>query len=65
LKVAAQELKIGYFDPQPQMEQATSEQRLYFPRDKGHANANGNDKIGKWVFEYLKDNQYLPAPKAK
>ena len=64
LKVAAQELKAGHFDPQPQMETAASEARLYFPRDKGHANAAGNDQIGKWVFEHLKENQYLPSPQS-
>ena len=62
LKVAAQELAIGHFDPQSQMEQASSQERLYFPRDKGHANAAGNDKIAQWTFEYLKSHQYLPTP---
>lgn len=61
LKVAAQELKVGHLDPQPNMEQASSNARLYFPRDKGHANADGNDRIAKWVFEHLKSNQYLPT----
>ena len=62
LSVAAQELKVGHFDPQNKMEVAASESRLYFPRDKGHANAAGNDQIAKWVFEYLKSSQYLPSP---
>lgn len=60
LQVAAQELEIGHFDPQSSMEQAASENRLYFPRDKGHANAAGNDKIAQWVFEYLSEYQYIP-----
>ena len=63
LSIAAQELKVGHFDPQDQMEIAASESRLYFARDKGHANAAGNDQIARWVFEYLKSSQYLPSPK--
>ena len=63
LSVAAQELKVGHFDPQPQMEKSASEARLYFARDKGHANTAGNDQIARWVFEYLNTNQYLPSPK--
>ena len=63
LSIAAQELKVGHFDPQEKMEVAASESRLYFARDKGHANAAGNDQIARWVFEYLKSNQYLPSPK--
>lgn len=63
LKVAAQELAIGHFDPQAHMEEASSQERLYFPKDKGHANAAGNDKIAQWTFEYLKSHQYLPTPK--
>ena len=65
LSIAAQELKVGHFDPQAQMEKAASEARLYFARDKGHANAAGNDQIAQWAFEYLKSNQYLPSPKSE
>lgn len=53
LKIAAAELNIGYLDPQDQMEIAANQNRLYFPRDKGHANAQGNDLIAQWVAEYL------------
>ncbi len=63
LSIAAEELKVGHLDPQVQMETAASESRLYFARDKGHANAAGNDQIARWVFEYLQSNQYLPSPK--
>ena len=63
LSIAAEELKVGHLDPQAKMETAASDARLYFPRDKGHANATGNDQIARWVFEYLKSSQYLPSPK--
>ena len=62
LKVAAQELQVGHFDPQTQMEEAATQNRLYFPRDKGHANAAGNDQIAQWTFEYLKSHQFLGSP---
>lgn len=65
LKVAAQELQVGHFDPQVEMEQATTNARLYFSRDKGHANAAGNDQIAQWVFGHLKSNQYLPTPNSQ
>lgn len=63
LKVAAQELEIGYLDPQQDMEKAATEGQLYFPRDKGHANAEGNDQIAQWVFAHLLKHQYLPTVK--
>ena len=44
------------------MEKAVSGEQLYFLRDKGHANAAGNDQIAQWVFDYLKEHQYLPIP---
>jgi len=65
LKVAAQELQVGHFDPQAKMEQAATDARLYFPRDKGHANAAGNDQIAQWVFEHLQSHQYLSTPKSQ
>ena len=63
LSIAAEELKVGHLDPQAKMETAASEARLYFTRDKGHANAAGNEQIAQWVFEYLQSSQYLPSPK--
>ena len=41
---------------------AAPESRLYFARDKGHANAAGNDQIARWVFEYL-NPAVFPSPK--
>ena len=55
LKAAADTLQIGYLDPQEKMEQNAKQNRLYFARDKGHANANGNEKIAEWVYSYLKE----------
>lgn len=53
MRAAAEELGVRHFDPQPQMEEASRRQTLYFETDRGHANARGNDLIAKWVLEYL------------
>ena len=55
LRAAADNLGTGYLDPQEKMEQAAKQDRLYFLRDKGHANAKGNEKIAEWVYSYLKE----------
>jgi lysophospholipase L1-like esterase len=59
LKAAAEELGVPHFDPQPQMEQASSAAPLYFPHDKGHANADGNAMIAQWVHRFLEKSQLL------
>ena len=61
LKAASEQLSIPVFDPQSRMEDATksSAEPLYFPRDKGHANANGNALIAEWVFDFLTENQLV------
>lgn len=53
LKAAAAELGVKHFDPQPQMDEASRHQTLYFETDRGHANARGNDLIARWVMEFL------------
>jgi len=59
LEVAADELDVLHFDPQPQMEQATHGAQLYFPRDRGHANAAGNALIAEWVHDFLAKHDLL------
>ena len=59
LAAAAQELQVPIFDPQAKMEQASRTGSYYFSRDRGHANAAGNDLIATWVFEFLQDQQLL------
>ncbi|MCB9780422.1 MAG: hypothetical protein H6742_17790 [Alphaproteobacteria bacterium] len=61
LAAAAEELGVPHFDPQPEMERASQQQRLYFEKDRGHANARGNDLIAKWVLEYLEGEGLLAA----
>lgn len=59
LRAAADELGVLHFDPQPQMEQASNQAELYFPRDKGHANAAGNARIAEWVHDFLQQHDLL------
>jgi lysophospholipase L1-like esterase len=53
LKAASETLSIPHFDPQDQMEKASRTGTYYFSRDRGHANAEGNDLIARWVLEFL------------
>jgi len=59
IQATAEHAGVPFFDPQPQMESASNGSELYFPRDRGHANAAGNRLIAKWVFEFLRDNALL------
>ena len=59
LRAAADELDILHFDPQPDMEEASKKQRLYFIYDQGHANASGNDVIAQWFFSFLQEKNLL------
>jgi lysophospholipase L1-like esterase len=60
LRAAAEELGVAHFDPQPQMDEASRGEELYFARDRGHANAAGNDRIARWVLEFLETKDLLP-----
>ncbi len=59
MAAAATELGVRHFDPQPRMEEASRRQTLYFEKDRGHANAQGNNLIAKWVLEYLEEEGLL------
>jgi lysophospholipase L1-like esterase len=53
LQAAAEQLGVPHLDLQPQMERAVSGQQLYFPNDRGHANAAGNALIATWVADFI------------
>ena len=59
LQAIAEHEGVLYLDPQPKMETASGEGQYYFSRDRGHANAAGNDLIASWVFEFLRENGLL------
>jgi lysophospholipase L1-like esterase len=58
MRAAASELHVSYLDLQGRMDAASRQERLYFDKDRGHANAAGNKRIAKWVAEFL-DKQSL------
>jgi lysophospholipase L1-like esterase len=41
------------------MEAESRKAELYFPRDRGHANAAGNALIAEWVHEFLAEHDLL------
>ena len=46
-----------FLDPQKKMEEAVRSGQ-YFSRDRGHANAAGNDLIAQWVLILKKNKAY-------
>lgn len=58
---SASELGYGLvYDPQPEMEKRTASETLYFPQDKGHANAAGNDVIAQGMAQFLVAQSLVP-----
>jgi len=53
LHAAAVEESLPLHDPQPEMERRTASEPLYFPQDRGHATAAGNDVIAQGVAQFL------------
>lgn len=47
------ELDVPTYDPQAEMSTASDRQELYFPDDRGHANAAGNDWIAVRLLAFL------------
>jgi lysophospholipase L1-like esterase len=60
LHAAAEKLGVPIYDPQPEMETRSSQETLYFPQDRGHANAAGNDVIAQGMAQFLVTNSLVP-----
>lgn len=60
LAAASDVLKVPLHDPQKEMTKLASQQTLYFPQDRGHANAQGNDIIAQGVAQFLVAQQLVP-----
>lgn len=60
LHSAAEILPAPLYDPQPEMEAASAGQTLYFPQDRGHANADGLDWIARGMAEFLVREKLVP-----
>ncbi len=60
LRAEAADKGLPHFDPSDQIEEASRQEELYFPRDRGHANAAGNDMIARLMVEFLEVTGLLP-----
>lgn len=63
LAAAAADDALGHpplYDPQPDMETWSAQQSLYFPQDRGHANAAGNDRIAQGMAQFLVAHKLVP-----
>ena len=59
LHAAGEKLALPVYDPQPEFEQYSAQETLYFPQDRGHANPAGNTKIAQGVTQFLVSQRLL------
>lgn len=59
LRALAADLDVPLLDLSEPMATAAATEALYFPSDRGHANAAGNDRIAHWVLDFLLANKLL------
>lgn len=62
LQAAAEQLGVLHLDPQPELEAASRTGALYFPNDRGHATAAGNDLIATKVADFLEAKGLVGGP---
>lgn len=60
LHAAAEVLEVPLYDPQPEFERYTATRTLYFPQDRGHANAEGCDLIAHGMADFLVSHALVP-----
>jgi hypothetical protein len=60
LKTAAEILPAPYYDPQADFEQWSAAETLFFPQDRGHANAAGLDKVARGMAQFLIAERLIP-----
>lgn len=60
LKHEAEAAGIPHFDPGPVVEEEARKRTLYFPNDRGHANADGNAFIAQLVADWLEQESLIP-----
>lgn len=59
LHAAADELQVPMYDPQADLERRSASETLYFPEDRGHANAAGNEVIAQGMAQFLVSSQLV------
>lgn len=64
LHAAAGELDLPIHDPQPEFERLSAGETLFFPQDRGHANAAGLDRIAQSMAQFLVAGRHVPEAKA-
>ncbi|MDP2317696.1 MAG: GDSL-type esterase/lipase family protein [Pseudomonadota bacterium] len=60
LRSAAEVLPAPYYDPQSDFERWSASETLFFPQDRGHANAAGLDKIARGMAQFLIAERLIP-----
>lgn len=60
LHAAAEELELPIYDPQPEFERLSAGETLFFPQDRGHANAAGLDRIAQGMAQFLIAGRHVP-----
>jgi lysophospholipase L1-like esterase len=60
VRIAAEELGLPHLDIQTEVEQASRTRELYFPKDPGHANAEGHAFIAERIQGFLNSGDLLP-----
>ncbi|MBM4365069.1 MAG: hypothetical protein FJ102_02565 [Deltaproteobacteria bacterium] len=60
LASAGKVLGVPHHDPQPEIERRTATDTLYFPQDRGHANALGNEAIAQGMAQFLVGQGLVP-----
>lgn len=53
MRIEAQSAGIPHFDPSAEITELARQETLFFPKDRGHANAAGNRRIAELVRDYL------------
>lgn len=61
LAAAAEELEVPILDAQENMDVESRERTLFFPQDRGHANAEGHALIGEWLATHLQTRGFVKA----
>jgi len=61
MRIAGEELNIPHMQMQQEFEQLSTQQTLYFPKDRGHANAQGNLLIAQRLATFMRERNLLPT----